>query len=208
LAFQLVENEELIGTLIETNERIMTALEMYDQIIAAGQKTEGDNKEGITDKMASANLGSGEVARLQQKQRAAIEAHNTGSQYHSSPSPEPVPSHLHPDLEDLDFGSIGASSSKLPAPMRPKKVSDEDDEVEYIDKRGSLSDFSDYESSDEEAHKAREGSSTHQRKKSYVTVSDNDSVGFGDSRVGLTQEEDPFADPFADSNASTASARN
>lgn len=30
---QLVENEEVIGTLIETNERIIAALEMYDKVI-------------------------------------------------------------------------------------------------------------------------------------------------------------------------------
>jgi LAS seventeen-binding protein 5 len=29
---QLVENEELIGTLIDTNERIIAALEMYDKV--------------------------------------------------------------------------------------------------------------------------------------------------------------------------------
>jgi hypothetical protein len=29
---QLVENEELIGTLIDTNERIISALEMYDKV--------------------------------------------------------------------------------------------------------------------------------------------------------------------------------
>lgn len=29
---QLVENEELMGTLIETNERIITSLEMYDTV--------------------------------------------------------------------------------------------------------------------------------------------------------------------------------
>lgn len=29
---QLVENEELIGTLIDTNERIIAALDMYDTV--------------------------------------------------------------------------------------------------------------------------------------------------------------------------------
>ena len=32
---QLVEDEELIGTLLETNERIIQALEMYDQASAS-----------------------------------------------------------------------------------------------------------------------------------------------------------------------------
>lgn len=30
---QLVENEDLIGTLIDTNERIIAALEMYDKVL-------------------------------------------------------------------------------------------------------------------------------------------------------------------------------
>lgn len=179
----------------------MNALEMYDQIVAASELKEGDDTKDITDKMASTTISGGEVARLQEKQRAAIEAHKSHQATYDSSPERTDASHVHPDLEDLDFGSIGASSSKLPPPMRPKKVSDDDDEGDYVERRGSLSDYSDYESSDEETHRARAGSSTHQRKKSYVTVSDNDSLGLGDSRVGLTQEEDPFADPFADSAA-------
>lgn len=31
-AMQLVENEEMIGTLIETNERIIAAIETYDTV--------------------------------------------------------------------------------------------------------------------------------------------------------------------------------
>lgn len=32
ISSQLVENEELMGTLIETNERIIAAIEMYDTV--------------------------------------------------------------------------------------------------------------------------------------------------------------------------------
>lgn len=32
MALQLVENEELIGTLIETNERVIASLQMYDKV--------------------------------------------------------------------------------------------------------------------------------------------------------------------------------
>lgn len=100
--------------------------------------------------------------------------------------------HIHPDLEDLNFGAIGASSSKLPAPMRPSVLSDE--EESFPEQRASLSDFSDYESSDEETHNARGGPS----RRNYVTVSDDEggtTVTPGGKRV---EEDDPFADPFAD----------
>ena len=65
-------------------------------------------------------------------------------------------------------------------------------------RHGSLSDFSDYESSDEEAHN-RASSSRHQSRKRYVTVSDDEEIDAQkDPKRGLLQEEDPFADPFGD----------
>lgn len=70
--------------------------------------------------------------------------------------------------------------------------------------RGSLSDYSDYESSNDETHQRRdfaEGSSTGRKRRAHITVSDD-----GDGDVGPTppvlgkalEDEDPFADPFAD----------
>lgn len=77
----------------------------------------------------------------------------------------------------------------LPPPIRPNGPYSSDD-----DRRGgSLSDFSDYQSSDEDAHHQRAGPSS---RRTYVTVSDDER----DSKRGVrkTVEEDPFADPFAD----------
>lgn len=100
--------------------------------------------------------------------------------------------YIHPDLEDISFGALGSSTSKLPAPIRPTRLSDDDDDKH--EHRPSLSDFSDYESSDEETHK-QSGPS----RRNYVTVSDDD-----EDRVPLASSsgnaaaDDPFADPFAD----------
>jgi hypothetical protein len=110
---------------------------------------------------------------------------------------------VHPDLHDLSFGTLGPekgcagpSISRLPTlnhldrnlqpPIRPTALSsDEEDRF-----RGSLSDFSDYESNDEETrHHA--GQSSAGARKAYVNVSDDG----GDEDVRV---EDPFADPFAD----------
>ena len=86
--------------------------------------------------------------------------------------------------------------------MRPD-ARDSDDEG--YGARESLSDFSDYDSSDEETHKKRTGTSQPSStsygassSKRYTNVTDDDDVDVrADPRQGLTQE-DPFADPFAD----------
>lgn len=65
-------------------------------------------------------------------------------------------------------------------------------------RHGSLSDYSDYESSDEASHPRASGSGT-QGRRQYVTVSDDEELDVRrDPKRGLLQEEDPFADPFRD----------
>ncbi len=89
----------------------------------------------------------------------------------------------------------------LPPPIRPstrRTLSEED--TTY--RRGSLSDFSDYESSDEEAHR-RVSASTSSSRPYSSSYGKDDVVGgeeetYGDAKHGLLDEEDPFADPFAD----------
>ena len=103
---------------------------------------------------------------------------------------------VHPDLHDLSFGTLGPEQQyagpsiswaptlkhlgrNLQPPIRPSSDEEQD---RY---RGSLSDFSDYESSDGETHqRAGQSSSALHARKAHVNVSDDD--------------EDPFADPFAD----------
>ena len=173
----------------------MNALEMYDQLTVTNQENP-DSTEGLTDRMASATIG-GEVSKLQEKQKAAVQNSRDGNlEDDDDSSPERAPIHIHPDLEDLDFGVLGASSSKLPPPMRPNRVEDDEDE-DVQDRRGSLSDFSDYESSEEETHRARAGTS---KRRDYVTVSDDEEIA-GFAKASTTTVNDPFADPFADSSA-------
>ncbi|KAL1748994.1 hypothetical protein HDZ31DRAFT_79333 [Schizophyllum fasciatum] len=194
---QLVENEEIIGTLIETNDRIIGALEMYDKLSTPDTQTSESAADAITDGLARTkiSLPESEVARLQQQQRAAVDRAR-----HKGKEPQNA-SQLHPDLEDLTFGSLGQTSSSLPPPMRPTATSERDSGT-YDG--GSLSDFSDYESSDEETHNRREASSS---RKDYLSASDSDedaAVGFrsaNDAGGLVDTEEDPFADPFADEAA-------
>jgi hypothetical protein len=86
----------------------------------------------------------------------------------------------------------------LPPPIRPNTRSSRE-ENEYG--RASLSDFSDYESSDEGTYEAAGQSSSSKVRKPYVYVSDNvsDEVEEEDvARRHISEDEDPFADPFAD----------
>ncbi|KAH9486543.1 Protein lsb5 [Psilocybe cubensis] len=175
----LVENEEVIGTLIETNDRLMSAIETYESLT------------GFTDSKAD---GTGTITSTLAATTISSPSSNTTPNFDSTAKGkqriEEHPVHIHPDLEDLSFGALGEASSKLPAPMRPSTLSD--DEQEIPDHRGSLSEYSDYESSDEETHKRNPGPST---RRAYVTVSDNEDTP---PTKGQARELDPFADPFAD----------
>ncbi|THV07599.1 hypothetical protein K435DRAFT_959671 [Dendrothele bispora CBS 962.96] len=195
---QLVDSEEVIGVLIETNDRIIAAMEMYDQL---SNPNLASNKgvDSAADGLAATHISpESEVTKLQEKQKAAVQRAKNGSVREKSTSG------VYADLQDLNFGPLGASSSNLPPPMRPTNLSDDEEQPEA---RGSLSDFSDYESSDENTHNAARSS---YGRKNYVTVSDDsDDAPVGNRGTtsqststgpGQTKhvEEDPFADPFAD----------
>ncbi|KAJ3489580.1 hypothetical protein NLI96_g2021 [Meripilus lineatus] len=204
---QMVENEDMIGTLIDTNERIITALETYDKLTKPSV-TEDDVKD-VQDSLAAAKIHDSEIGRLQEKQKAAVQrslGRVTGQSVKernvdSDPYQTGSSSHIHPDLQDLSFGPLGAEQSKLPPPMRPTTTrnASDDEDSNWRSGRGSLSDFSDYQSSDEETHNRASTSATTHRSRDYVTVSDEEGrVGTQKTRLLDDSEEDPFADPFAD----------
>ncbi|KAI0322186.1 hypothetical protein OF83DRAFT_20841 [Amylostereum chailletii] len=203
---QLVENEELIGTLIETHERISAAVETYDKL-SNPDVTEQD-VDDVSKGLAAAQIDDSDVQRLQDKQRAAVKRAAGRRQPLIDGGDDggggaTVPSHLHPDLQDLSFGTLGSeqrydkASSKhisdadptlcsdLPPPIRPTSFGSSDEEHRH----GSLSDYSDYESSDEETHQ-RAGPSTSAQKPYVHTAAPEAKSG--------VPVEDPFADPFAD----------
>ena len=79
------------------------------------------------------------------------------------------------------------SSRNLPPPMRPTTSRYSSDEE---NRHGSLSDYSDYESSDEEAHNRASSSGAHQGRKPYVTVSDDEFDSYRGSKRSIPQEEE------------------
>ncbi|KAH8997314.1 hypothetical protein EDB92DRAFT_1406640 [Lactarius akahatsu] len=203
---QLVEDEEIIGTLIETNDRIITALESYSKL-SKPNVSEQDVEE-VRQGLEAAEIAGSEIQKLQDKQRAAVQ--RAVRRYSRTEDDALGSTSVHPDLHDLSFGALGPeqrcagpSTSRpltlnhldrnLQPPIRPTTHSSDDDQI-Y--RGGSLSDFSDYESSDEEIHRRAGPSSDLHPRKAYVHVSDDG--GDDDKNAGRHSIEDPFADPFAD----------
>lgn len=181
---QLVDNEDFVGTLIETNDRIIAALETYDKL--SNPTVTEEDVESVQKALGNARIGGeSEVNKLQEKQRAAVRraAGRRGedllgeSTYSGSGAGG---SSMHPDLQDLSFGSLGAEQSRLPPPLRPRSGDYTSDE----NRHGSLSDYSDYQSSDEETHNTR------------ASASNRAYEAYAPRKQAVS--EDPFADPFAD----------
>ncbi|KDN43443.1 hypothetical protein RSAG8_06032, partial [Rhizoctonia solani AG-8 WAC10335] len=200
-----IQKEEIIGTLLDTNERIIAAIQLYDKM----SKSPGeDSDDEIRQSLASAALGDKpptqenerdtELEKLQLKQRARIQREISRSSLRSNLTAGAVgagvgatgAAALHPDLQDLAWG--GASSSNLQAPMQP---GGQESATDAYTNRGSLSDFSDYDSSDEDAH---------QNSQAGASSAYNYREG-GSAPLSAQQDDDddPFADPFADSNVGT-----
>jgi LAS seventeen-binding protein 5 len=95
---QLVENEELIGTLIETNDRIIAALEMYDNLSSPKPTPAEDSSE--KENPAYQGKTESEIIKLQARQKAALERAREEAATTSS-------GNIHPDLQDLSFGPLG-----------------------------------------------------------------------------------------------------
>jgi len=193
---QLVENEDMIGTLIDTNERIIAALETYDAHLKAAIAE--DDVDEVVPRTTGNSVHDSELGKLQEKQRAAVQRSIGRTAGQTSFGKARADDYdLHPDLQDLNLGPSGVEQRNLQPPLRPTaaRTSSEDEDTWH---RGSLSDYSDYESSDEGAH--NRASTSKGKERNYVTVSDDDEIDARrDHKKGLLQQEDdPFADPFAD----------
>lgn len=132
---QLVENEEIIGTLIETNERIIAALESYDKVglcdlqfsctlicpnqLSDPNVTEKDVEE-VQQGLVAVQISGSEVQRLQEKQRAAVQ--RAVRQRSRIEDDVALGSPIHPDLQDLSFGELG-SEQRYAGPVVPQSLS-------------------------------------------------------------------------------------
>ncbi|GAA6005463.1 Lsb5p [Rhodotorula paludigena] len=212
---QLIDQDaegDYIGALISTNEQIIAAVHMYDRMTKPVELDSddeaveeakrvalqeyhaqqgglsptspvNDDTQSIRSRLSAFDMQDRELDKMQSRQRKRLERHLS--------SRSGVPQ-VHPDLQDLAFGPSGSSS--LPPPIQPRSAEDT-----YT--HGSLSDFSDYSSEDDyssdESVRAGPSASGTTPARSYAAY-----VREEDERTGKHKavEEDPFADPFADSN--------
>ncbi|KAH7914765.1 hypothetical protein BJ138DRAFT_1177075 [Hygrophoropsis aurantiaca] len=186
---QIVENEEIIGALIETNERIIAAMQMYDNISAANPSAPADSTTPIETALAGTHItdpsGSGELTKLQLRQRAEVARARQRTYDDDEPNEYDIDGngpYVHPDLQDLSFGPLGSEQNRLPPPLRPSAHHSASIEPQWDRGRGSLSDFSDYDSEEE----GRTQQASHVAGPSTRTSGNP------------VEAEDPFADPFAD----------
>lgn len=136
---------------------------------------------------------TGELQRLQERQKRESRRRAEQQASRRAAPPPGRGTSAHPDLQDLDFGSISSSghNSRLPAPMRP----DENDDY----RGGSLSDFSDYDydSSDAEyqaqARSRRQSMAGGQRGQGKRQSMDYKRFDDDGGSRGLLS--DPFGDP-------------
>lgn len=203
---QLVTDEEYVGTLLDANEKIVEAIQLYDRLSKpavldsdsdsdASEAPRGDKDvAAINKRLAAQKLEAdrtGELQRLQERQK------RESAKQQQRRAQRSVPSGGHPDLQDLDFTSSAPTSGRggrLPAPIRPDS---DDDSIAA----GSLSDFSDYDSSDEEwrmAHGRPSAPTTSGRKSgpSSRRPSHNAYAQMDDEPVQRKSllSDDPFAD--------------
>lgn len=69
--------------------------------------TEKDVAE-VQEGLAAANINDSEVQKLQEKQRAAVQRAMKRGRDKDPEADEALAPHLHPDLQDLSFGTLGA----------------------------------------------------------------------------------------------------
>lgn len=199
---QLVTNENFIGTLIDSNERIITALQMYDYMLKpADQDSEDEHADADVQEAqttGASTTSDPELLKLQAKQRIAIDRfteqqqqrQNSSSTNQYGFSSDAGPQGIYADLQDLTFGD--ASRTNLPAPIHP-------DANDYVDREphGSLSDFSDYDSSEEGQSQPRASTSTATSygTHAYTQYQQQHQPTIDTSKNALIDLDDPFADP-------------
>ena len=213
---QLVEEENLVAVRLDANEKSLEAVHLYDKMCkaAAGDHDNNDSADeddedmrkaraesqrdadALAKKLESQKIGSqhtGEVWKMQQQQK-----------YESDRR-----SHQTRGGHALERGD----SSRLPPPMTPDELGSES--------RGYLSDYSDYDSSDEEyqsrayaaRHAKNQASAGSSSRPTYESLQDFelDSEFGGDHTSGgpALDPNDPFADPtdFLDSLGSGGGSR-
>ncbi|GAA5955080.1 hypothetical protein JCM3765_003187 [Sporobolomyces pararoseus] len=229
------ESGDFIGSLIATNEQIVNAVQLYDRMskpveldsddeaieeakrLATQQglsvprgandhsrasRPDDDDTQSIRSRLSAFDMQDREVDKLQRQQRRRLDRHLS---YRSTAAAQGGAGGVHPDLQDLAFGSTGSSS--LPPPIQPRSAED-------TYRHGSLSDYSDYSSDEDDSDdqyysrqqqqpptSASSSSGTAlpgTNARSYAAYVQEDDRRGGGKGLLEEPEEDEAYDPFAD----------
>lgn len=172
---QVVTDEEYVGTLLDANEKIVEAIQLYDKVRRSCRRLSISQNKGYTGNKLNSQLskpaaldsdseheteedradaaqieklnrrlqaqrleadrtGELEKMQVQQKKESALRQRRQAQRQASYQAPvkssgrSSAPPSAHPDLQDLDFGSIsrGGGGQGLPPPMRPDSDDDYD----------------------------------------------------------------------------------
>ncbi|BEJ17938.1 hypothetical protein CspHIS471_0702150 [Cutaneotrichosporon sp. HIS471] len=225
---QVVTDEEFLGTLLEANERIVTAIQLYDKMSKPAAldsdsdeeavKRYGDEEaqvERIRHRLEAQKLETqrtGEIESMQEAQKVESQRSQARAARRGNSAAEADRSGRHGTMDDLAGLDFSARNPNLPRPIEP------DSEKPSMG-RASLSDFSDYDSSDDEwraTHSRRSsrqvaGPSRGNHGQLYGDGNFEPYAPSGDTGYAELEEEgdkdrlldDPFGDPFGDDQATT-----
>lgn len=165
---------------------------MYDRLLVQDAEA---TTAAVTTGIAATHLGQSETGIL-----APVDSGARNGKVRETGRQNNLP--LHPDLQELNFGPLGASSTDLPPPLRPSTspYGSSNRNIHRYEARGSLSDFSDYNSSEEEHGHLQQSSSQTKAKRDLLDDSEgsDDNTASSGATVRHSEDADPFADPFAD----------
>lgn len=224
---QLVEDEEYIGTLLQTNETIITALQLYDKMAKPATHDSDDEapttaqtvnpneakteEEALGLKMAAQRLQderASELAKLQAKQRHAVRRDqlrrgNSAVGSIGSGGASSSNAAAHPDLQDLDFGG----SRGVAPPLDNRYGNGGNDAHDGRYNNDSLSDLSDYDSSDDDYRLRSAAASRRQSVDQSSAYSANTQDAPYGNLLDTPAADDPFADPFFGEGPATPMAK-
>ena len=175
---QVVTDEVMVGVLLDANEKIVEAIQLYDKMSKSAD-LDSDSEDEATAK-ARADRAKDADALAKKLEAQKIEEQRTGEVWKMQQRQK---------YESDRRVQKRTNSSRLPPPMTPDDLGD--------DHRRTLSDYSDYDSSDSE-YQARVASRSQSRrgsmaakKPAYDPLSEDEA----ETPAAGGDPNDPFADP-------------
>ncbi|KAA1074296.1 putative actin patch assembly and actin polymerization protein [Puccinia graminis f. sp. tritici] len=200
---------EYLGTLLNTNAQVVTALELYEDL--SQSKPENSQVDRLADRLTKAKVTTPQPT-------SQSEPNLFDDQNYAVDTPAEHPASPAADLLGLDFNQTALMDGRdnLPAPLVPNSVGGTR-EAQPNYEPGTLSDYSDFDdsaSSSDDTTEETTGSTkippptTNNPFHQYLAPTSAETHPSLSSDLDQKEPLDPFADPFADTSASVAATHN